>query len=593
MEDHTRLSILLSIGSVLLTSSMIALFLAKARKTALLRSFLFYQFMVLLWPLPVLIHNGLNYLGYYVGMLHFFGCQAVQNFAICFTGTAWLIFCLFYTNHALSRKQWMPAMFVSVSMACFILSMIKRSSSTIFEIRADLFFLTDIILFIFILVGIILLYRYSRNQPQHIKRQAFFLIAGISVPLVMIMVYAYFSMVIGYIFIPFLNKIILFDMTPAGFALSSAILALATFKYRFLDIVPIALQKALYSMQDCILIVDAYGRIQYCNSTFLRTFYNDSDKGHPVTLADFTGRLKPLITGEEDSIHAVNAIESGFFSGYKGSFSINRPEELHFSVKIDPVYWKDNTIIGSVLTFSDITGYKVLLEELEEKYRDIEESNRLLKDYTVIAGELAAAKERNRVARDIHDSLGHTMTLLISLLEVSNIACVSDPELTREKILQMMDIARSGLQHVRNAISQSAEEKTISVGVIDRIRILKEIFERSGVKIEFDLIGEERTLSPQHAETIFRICQEGLTNSLRHGKAKNIVILLNFSEEGLKLFIFDDGTGCASIKQGFGLSGMEQRVGELDGTIEYGSDGEKGFHIHIELPYGKTVTNGC
>lgn len=587
MEAYTGLSILLSIGSVLLTLSMIVLFLAKARKTALLRSFLFYQLMVLLWPLPVLIHNGLDYLGYYGYMLHFFGCQAVENFAICFTGTAWLIFCLFYTNHTLSRNKWIPAMFISVSMACFILSMIKRFNSTISKIRADLFFLTDIILFVLILIGIILLYRHSRNQPRHIKRQVFFLIAGISVPLVMIMVYAYFSMVKGYISIPLPNWIIiLFDMTPAGFAFSSAILALATFKYRFLDIVPIALQKALYSMQDCILIVDAYGRIQYCNNTLLRTFYNDSETRHPVTLTDFTDRLKPLITGEEDSIHAVNAIESGFLSGYKGSFSLNRSEKLHFSVKIDPVYWKDNTIVGSVLTLSDITRYKVLLEELEEKYRDIEESNRLLKDYTVIVGELAAAKERNRVARDIHDSQGHTLTLLISLLEVSHIACVSDPELTREKIFQMMDIARSGLQQVRNAISQTAEGKTVSVGVIDRIRILKEIFEHTGVKIEFDVYGEERILSPRHAETIFRICQEGLTNSLRHGKAKNIAISLKFSEEGLKLFIFDNGTGCASIKQGYGLSGMEQRVGELGGTIEYGSDGEKGFHIHIELPYG-------
>ncbi len=585
MEAYTGLSILLSIGSVLLTLSMIVLLLAKARKTALSRSFLFYQFMVLLWPLPVLIHNGLNYLGYSDGILHFFGCQAVQNFAVCFTGTTWLIFCLFYTNHTLSRNKWMPAMFISASMACFILSMIKRFNSTLPEIRADLFFLTDIILFALILIGIILLYHYSRDQLKYIKRQAFFLIAGISVPLVLIMLNAYFSMAKGYIFVPFFNRIILLDMTPAGFALSSAILALATFKYRFLDIVPIAMQKALYSMQDCILIVDAYGRIQYCSSTLLRTFYDGSANGQPVTLTDFTGRLKLLIIEKEDSIHTVNTIESDFLSSFSGSFSINRSEESHFSVKIDPVYWKDNTIVGSVLTLGDITGYKVLMKELEEKYRDIEESNRLLKDYTVIAGELAAVKERNRVARDIHDSLGHTMTLLISLLEVSNIACVSDPELTREKILQMMDIARNGLQQVRNAISQTSEEKTVSVDVIDRIRILKEIFERSGVKIEFDLNGEERKLSPQHDETIFRICQEGLTNSLRHGKSRNIVILLSFFEESLKLYIFDDGTGCASIKQGYGLSGMEQRVGELGGTIEYGSDGEKGFHIHIELPY--------
>jgi signal transduction histidine kinase len=87
-----------------------------------------------------------------------------------------------------------------------------------------------------------------------------------------------------------------------------------------------------------------------------------------------------------------------------------------------------------------------------------------------------------------------------------------------------------------------------------------------------------------YSKVIFRVCQEALTNSLRHGKAKNVNIILRSSGNKLSLFIFDDGCGCSQIKKGFGLSGMEQRVKDLGGTLVFGSDGESGFNIRMEIP---------
>jgi signal transduction histidine kinase len=85
-------------------------------------------------------------------------------------------------------------------------------------------------------------------------------------------------------------------------------------------------------------------------------------------------------------------------------------------------------------------------------------------------------------------------------------------------------------------------------------------------------------------DALYRLCQEAITNSTRHGKAKNTNIILKFSEDKIRLFIFDDGCGCQNIKKGFGLSGMEQRIHNIHGSIVYGSDGESGFNIRVELP---------
>jgi signal transduction histidine kinase len=87
-----------------------------------------------------------------------------------------------------------------------------------------------------------------------------------------------------------------------------------------------------------------------------------------------------------------------------------------------------------------------------------------------------------------------------------------------------------------------------------------------------------------YKNTIYRICQEALTNSLRHGKATNVSIILRLSDDMISLYIIDDGVGCKNIKKSIGLSNMENRVMELGGKISFGSDGEKGFNINVDFP---------
>ncbi len=208
--------------------------------------------------------------------------------------------------------------------------------------------------------------------------------------------------------------------------------------------------------------------------------------------------------------------------------------------------------------------------------------NEKLKKHAEVIEELAAARERNRLAIDIHDSLGHTMTVLIAMIDTMYIN--SEKKDIKENLAAIAEIARNGLKELRQSVSSIAVQKNAMSSLVKKLRNLVAEYEATGLKIDLSIDGNFNLKNPEYCEAIFRSCQEAMTNALRHGKATNIDIILQVSEDDIRLFIFDDGMGCKNIKKGFGLSGMEQRIKGLNGSIIYGSNGEKGFNINIELP---------
>lgn len=237
-------------------------------------------------------------------------------------------------------------------------------------------------------------------------------------------------------------------------------------------------------------------------------------------------------------------------------------------------------IQGRIITFSDVTGYRKLLAEVNEKNIELSAVNEQLQEHLTLVEELTIAKERNRIARDTHDTLGHTLTLLIALLEVSSILCEQNPAETKMKLLEAIMVAKQGIKELRNSIHQKMEINNL----YDSLQKLFANFEPSGMKVDFSVEGITNYLKPKHEDLIFRICQEALTNALRHGNAKRTAIILCFDNQAIKLYIFNDGHGCQKITKGMGLTGMEQRVKECNGNIEYGSNGEIGFNINVEIP---------
>ncbi len=197
---------------------------------------------------------------------------------------------------------------------------------------------------------------------------------------------------------------------------------------------------------------------------------------------------------------------------------------------------------------------------------------------------LAIVNERNRISRELHDTLGHTLTLLISLIKSSRINIKKDPEVAEKKLVQAADIASDGLKQIRTSISGWLPEKLNSFQITSEISKLIEFAKGTGIDIEFSVYGRERINAPGYSEVLYKICREAITNSLRHSKATKIIIMLKFTQKDTQLFITDNGIGCKNIKKGFGLIGLEESIGDINGTLSYGTSGNKGFNIHAKIP---------
>ena len=267
------------------------------------------------------------------------------------------------------------------------------------------------------------------------------------------------------------------------------------------------------------------------------------------------------------------------------SFYIKSPiNTLNIGIIIIDVVLLCFLVYNIVISNKNQLLYKQMLEEINSKNKELSLLNEQLKAYAQTAEELAVARERNRFARDVHDSLGHSIILLLKLLQIAIITNRRDPDKTEEILNQANTVAKEGLNELRYSISGLvATELDRDDAVKSLDRLIKE-FSILGVNVNMSVPGDIKLESAVYSSAIYRICQEAITNSIKHGRAQNIHITLECSTDSIKLDIADDGTGCTGINKGFGLSSMEKRVSDLKGSISFKSDAGAGFSVNIVIP---------
>ncbi|WP_010247567.1 sensor histidine kinase [Acetivibrio cellulolyticus] len=265
---------------------------------------------------------------------------------------------------------------------------------------------------------------------------------------------------------------------------------------------------------------------------------------------------------------------------------------IYIKIKSIEIRELNQTLEKKVLERTDEVNklYRELIvvnEDINIKNQELMDANEKLKEHAEIVEELAMSKERNRLARDVHDTIGHTLTLLITLLQVSILSLSKDDKQeTKDTLETAIKAAREGLNEVRRSISGFKPGKLDENNLFLELERLADNFKSAGISVELSVSKLVETLNKDYSETVFRICQEAITNSLRHGKATEVTIIVKFRDGYINLFIIDNGIGCKTTnhKVGFGLEGMKQRVKKLNGSIEFGSNDEGGFNIHAELP---------
>lgn len=555
--------------STLLSVSISIYFIVLGRRSKLLYSFVSCPIIMAMWSLGHIIEiTSKNFAIKWSAV-------CMENLAICFVGFSWLLFSMIYTENRFSNNKVIRNTLLVIPALMYI-SFLTNSSHmmfySIFEMdRLEfgiLFWVHLIFVYIYICTGTLMIIKYSFTMMGHEKKQSVLLIVAGIIPVI--------SNILHVSGLIRLN----FDITPISFSISLLLFAIATFKYKFLNTMPSALRKVFDTVEASIVLIDNYGLIVSSNNSFSEVFRIYEAK----SAKEFVSCLKKNMITDEDESQLMKAIAEGTEEPLFGEIQLNNPLKMIFRIVVQPLFDGKKRIIGRVVSFTDITSYKELADELGEKNVQLTEINEQLNRQMPAIEELAVVKERNRAARDIHDTLGHTLTLLITLMKVSRIACRKNPDEAEEKLFEGISIATEGLKEVRRSISGLLSEHLENNNIIAAIKHLVQDSMNSGVNIEFSAYGEEYSYNTPHSDILYRICQEAITNSLRHGNASQINIILRFSESEIKLFVFDDGRGCKKLIRGVGLSSMEERVKKINGKISYGSDGESGFNIHIEIP---------
>jgi signal transduction histidine kinase len=201
--------------------------------------------------------------------------------------------------------------------------------------------------------------------------------------------------------------------------------------------------------------------------------------------------------------------------------------------------------------------------------------------------ESAVIAERNRVARDIHDTLAQGFTGVIMQLEAAKGAAErSDIAEVTGRIDRAGELARSSLAEARRSVRalrlRSLQAGKLSLAVVD---LLKRMTDGSALQAEFHAEGEERILGADCEETLLRITQEALTNTVKHAHARNFRATLSVGEDTTQLQLVDDGCGFdpQAEHEGFGLTGMKERVDQMGGQFIVRSRPGQGTEIVVVL----------
>lgn len=197
---------------------------------------------------------------------------------------------------------------------------------------------------------------------------------------------------------------------------------------------------------------------------------------------------------------------------------------------------------------------------------------------------LTEVSERNRIAREIHDNVGHGIAGILIQLQAADKLFERDGKRSQEILKKSIANLADALTLLRNTVHNIKPEETLGVEYI------KSVIHNFGFcPIELKFYGDFGLLASSQLEILGLIVKEALTNAARHSKATRVDITMDINEKYTRLYIKDNGIGCVKVKEGLGISGMRERVLNLGGTISLSSD--DGFLIVCLLPLANQ--EGC
>lgn len=197
---------------------------------------------------------------------------------------------------------------------------------------------------------------------------------------------------------------------------------------------------------------------------------------------------------------------------------------------------------------------------------------------------LAVVRERNRLAREIHDSLGHFLTTIHVQLQAAQVIHGVNPTGALEAVGKAQRLAKEALVEVRRSVGALSADGSAG-SLAERLRTLAAVTESCGIAVEFDVRGEARPLDTDAEHALYRAAQESLTNVRKHAAARRAQLILEYVNPArVSLEVLDDGRGAERPEGGFGIAGLRKRMSALGGTVIAQNRPQGGFRVRAELP---------
>jgi signal transduction histidine kinase len=235
------------------------------------------------------------------------------------------------------------------------------------------------------------------------------------------------------------------------------------------------------------------------------------------------------------------------------------------------------------IAFTLITKQALNARQSEEKLRrEIEAAHEQLKAYAAQAEDLATTRERNRVAREIHDGVGHYLTVVKTQLDAAAAILPGQPGPARESILKAAKLTGDALDDVRRSVG-TLRTDAARPPLPESLRTL---VQEAGLPVTLRLAGAARPLAAGVEHALFRSAQEGLTNIRKHAGATAAELSLDFTAaDRVILTVTDNGRGAAgTTASGFGLVGIRERIELLGGRVQTGNQPGGGHLLTVEVP---------
>ena len=246
--------------------------------------------------------------------------------------------------------------------------------------------------------------------------------------------------------------------------------------------------------------------------------------------------------------------------------------------------------VSGILFGGTVSLVAYALQRRGKRTAELEERAALLEREREEAERAAVAEERRRIARELHDVIAHSITLMTVQAGAARLLLAEDPERARKPVLAVEETGRHALAELRRLLGilrpDQSEASLAPQPGLARIDDLLTWARRAGLPVELVVVGERRALSPGIDLTAYRIVQEALTNAHKHAGPAHAYVLLRYGSEALELEVTNDGRMVPNGGDGLGhgLVGMRERVALYDGTFEAGPRVGGGYALRARLP---------